>query len=213
MKIAIFSDVHGNLIALEQFIKSTRNIVDAYICLGDIVNYGPWNDECLELISSLPNITILEGNHERLFINDSEINNLPVLVQDFYRCSVQFFKRPDLIESLPDYINVGSFRCTHTLYNITIYEDTMVEINQNSIIGHSHHQFKTKRNNILYINPGSIGQNRSWINRIDYLVFDEVTQECTLLSERYDVDKFISELQSRKYPSHCIQYYVNKKRW
>ena len=67
MRYAVFSDVHANLPALERFVDQTRAEVDAYICLGDVVNYGPWNDECLDLVISLPGIVYIEGNHERLF--------------------------------------------------------------------------------------------------------------------------------------------------
>ena len=62
VRVAVFSDVHGNLPALEVFVKSTRGQVDMYVCLGDVVDYGPWNDECLEMTMGLPNIVLLEGN-------------------------------------------------------------------------------------------------------------------------------------------------------
>ena len=44
MRTAIFSDIHGNLPALEIAIKNTKNI-DRYIVLGDVVNYGPWSNK------------------------------------------------------------------------------------------------------------------------------------------------------------------------
>lgn len=91
MRVAIFGDVHGNLIALEKFVQSTRGAVDTYMCLGDVVNYGPWNDECLEIICQLPAITVLEGNHERLFKGMDDVSNEIPLVQDFYRCSRPLF--------------------------------------------------------------------------------------------------------------------------
>src|SRR6266568_7168235 len=71
--VAVFGDVHANLPALETFLGQVEGHVDAYLCLGDVVNYGPWNDECLERITALPEVTLLEGNHERLFLD-------PVLV-------------------------------------------------------------------------------------------------------------------------------------
>ena len=68
-----------------------------YVCLGDVVNYGPWNDECLEAISSLPNIVLLEGNHERLFRGDDPIDNELALVRQFYADSRSSFTRTDPI--------------------------------------------------------------------------------------------------------------------
>ena len=72
MRLAIFSDVHGNLPALELFVADTERVVDGYVCLGDVVNYGPWSDECVELVCSLPNIIYLEGNHERMFLGEED---------------------------------------------------------------------------------------------------------------------------------------------
>ena len=91
MIIAILSDVHGNLPALEKFVQRTRPIADSYLCLGDVVNYGPWNDECLELIHSLPGIVFIEGNHERLFLGTEPIQDEIALVREFYAHSMKYF--------------------------------------------------------------------------------------------------------------------------
>lgn len=50
-KIALLSDVHGNFSALKnviQLLESERP--DQWVCLGDIVGYGPFPGECIELI-------------------------------------------------------------------------------------------------------------------------------------------------------------------
>ncbi len=70
MRLAIFSDVHGNLEALEIFLEALRNdSVDRLFCLGDSVGYGPNPNECLELIKSVNNIVVLMGNHEWALLN------------------------------------------------------------------------------------------------------------------------------------------------
>lgn len=51
MRIAVFSDVHANLPALEavlDFVDGLR--VDATLCLGDLVGYGPHPREVIHLI-------------------------------------------------------------------------------------------------------------------------------------------------------------------
>ena len=83
MKIAIFSDVHGNLPALEKFLSMVNGKVDGYLCLGDVVNYGPWSNECLELVLNLPNLSIVRGNHEDLFIDSAHLKNEVELVRKF----------------------------------------------------------------------------------------------------------------------------------
>lgn len=65
MRIAIFSDIHGNLEALEAFIEDagTRS-VDEYYCLGDIVGYGANPNDCFDCISGLSNLHTILGNHD-----------------------------------------------------------------------------------------------------------------------------------------------------
>ena len=65
MKLAVFSDVHGNLEALYLFIDhASKQGAHGYACLGDIIGYGPNPNECLEIIRSLDNLQVVMGNHE-----------------------------------------------------------------------------------------------------------------------------------------------------
>ena len=51
MRIAIISDIHGNLEALTTTLKDIRKRnIDKIICLGDIIAKGNHSVECLKLI-------------------------------------------------------------------------------------------------------------------------------------------------------------------
>lgn len=63
MRILVLSDVHANLTALEAVLSDAGN-VDGLWCLGDLVGYGPYPNECIELIANQPNLTCLVGNHD-----------------------------------------------------------------------------------------------------------------------------------------------------
>ena len=68
--------------ALENVFKTESN-VDGYINIGDVVNYGPWSNECVELIDSLDNCYNIKGNHEVYFEKGiCDVENK--LVQDFF---------------------------------------------------------------------------------------------------------------------------------
>src|SRR5258708_20926134 len=82
-KVLIFSDVHGNLPAFELMLEKEKG-VDLYISLGDVVNYGPWSNECVELLESLKPVVKLLGNHDRYFL-DGEIKE-----QTSEVCSLSF---------------------------------------------------------------------------------------------------------------------------
>lgn len=212
MRVAVFSDVHGNLVALQQFVAATADRADAYLCLGDVVNYGPWNDECIDLVLSLPGIQVLEGNHERLFRGDELVNHEIPLVQDFYRHSRPLFSRDRFLTELLEDVDLGIYHCTHTIDDRRIYPDTEIEIDRHYMIGHTHHQYLIERSGFTIVNPGSIGQNRKWIDAVDYLILDTASGEIQFDSIPYDVDYFLAELDRRGYPEQCIRYYATKGR-
>lgn len=75
MKYAIFSDIHGNLEALEVVLQLCLDEgVEQYICLGDVVGYNANPKECLDIVRELPNLTIVKGNHDEYASNgDNEM--------------------------------------------------------------------------------------------------------------------------------------------
>jgi len=66
LKLAIFSDIHSNIEALEACCAvAEQHGVDAYACLGDSVNYGPDPVATLDRILSLPGLIAVLGNHDQ----------------------------------------------------------------------------------------------------------------------------------------------------
>jgi len=64
MKIALFSDIHANLPALEAFFKDVdRRKPDAIYCLGDLVGYNVWPNEVINEIRKR-NIPTIAGNYD-----------------------------------------------------------------------------------------------------------------------------------------------------
>ena len=64
MKIAVVSDVHSNLHALEAVLAEIdAGSFDALWCLGDVVGYGPRPNECVALLRERAAIC-LAGNHD-----------------------------------------------------------------------------------------------------------------------------------------------------
>lgn len=64
MRIAIFSDVHGNLPALETVLEAYRALQpDFYVCLGDVVGYGAFPQQCCDLVRPLVRYCVI-GNHD-----------------------------------------------------------------------------------------------------------------------------------------------------
>lgn len=64
MRIAIFSDVHSNINALEAVLADIkRHDVEMYVCLGDVVGYGADPDRCCTIVRNLVKYCVL-GNHD-----------------------------------------------------------------------------------------------------------------------------------------------------
>jgi predicted phosphodiesterase len=211
MRWLIYSDVHGNLPAFEQMLKHCRGEYDAVACLGDLVNYGPWSNECVQLAASLDNPIYLMGNHEEAFIAGSYPGSNS-LVQQFFQMTFPQFSEGEFIRSFLPEIRLGNYVLTHTIENRYIYPDSTVDLKQNYFVGHSHHQFYLQSNGFELYNPGSVGQNRKFINQACYLIFDDISGEVNLRQVKYDVDLVLQKMKEENYPAECITYYRTKER-
>ncbi|MBA3844213.1 MAG: metallophosphoesterase family protein [Actinobacteria bacterium] len=73
MRIAIFSDIHANLHALEAVLADIdREGVDELWCLGDVVGYGPRPNECVDLIRARADLCLC-GNHDLAVLGSIDI--------------------------------------------------------------------------------------------------------------------------------------------
>jgi predicted phosphodiesterase len=64
MRVAVISDIHGNLAALEAVLQEVdAAAVDTLWCLGDLVGYGPRPNECCALVEARTEVG-LAGNHD-----------------------------------------------------------------------------------------------------------------------------------------------------
>ena len=210
MRTAIYSDIHGNLAALELAIKDSV-AVDGYIILGDVVNYGPWSNECVELIESLKNCTKLVGNHEVYFI-EGKYGCDNYIVNEFFNHCYESFREISAIKAYEIETQFEEFICIHTIDNRYIFEDSEITLEKNFIIGHSHRQYFIECNGYILLNPGSVGQNRKYINEINYMIYDTTTKNADFRSVVYDVDVVIDKMEKMKYPQICLDYYLKKPR-
>ena len=210
MRYLVLSDIHGNLPALETLIK--RENVDGYLNLGDVVNYAPWSNECVELLSKLDNCHNILGNHEEYFIKRKCTAKHP-LVSDFFNACFPDFQHDEIISNYKSATQMNGFLCAHTIENEYVFIDSQVDINCNMLIGHSHQQYERKVKDHLLVNPGSVGQNRRFINVANYAIWDHVKNKFELKNLTFDVEIVINEMKTKKFPMNCISYYQNKERY
>lgn len=101
MKVAIFSDVHGNLDALRTVLDDIdRHEVTARLCLGDIVGYGAEPAACLDLLLESCDL-LLAGNHDLAAtgrLDDSRFSSMARNSVDFARRNLSPAQRHRLAE-------------------------------------------------------------------------------------------------------------------
>lgn len=69
MATYVFSDVHGHAAPLRRLLnRIAPSDDDRFFCLGDMVDRGPAPLDVVELVRTLPNVTVLMGNHEDLML-------------------------------------------------------------------------------------------------------------------------------------------------
>src|SRR5215210_7565949 len=75
MRIALLSDVHGNLPAFEAVLADVEGeSVDGVWCLGDLVGYGAEPDGCVALARERCDLS-LAGNHDLVVTGDIPISD------------------------------------------------------------------------------------------------------------------------------------------
>jgi predicted phosphodiesterase len=66
MRAAIVSDIHANLTGFRAFLDVFDDLkVERVFCLGDIVGYNPWPNDCVQIIRER-SIPCVMGNHDRV---------------------------------------------------------------------------------------------------------------------------------------------------
>ena len=191
-KIAIISDIHGNLEALKAVLNDAKTRgVDKIICLGDIIAKGSHASECIKLVRDNCDV-VIRGNCDRHFttdynmeevperekrrilwnrsqINDEEkeyLHNLPF--------SYEFYMSGSLVRVFhatpyKDNIAVDTTNDFETKYGMFAGTDKTVSDKTADIVifGHIHHCFAERFYNRTLLNAGSVGNTHDIIRNDD----------------------------------------------
>lgn len=202
MKLAIISDIHGNLQALESVMKSIENKkVDQVVCLGDIVGYGANPEECVELIRSSGFPTVL-GNHDEAATEKGipEYFNHWALEAILWSRDRLSKNSKTFLHNLPFKMEFGDICLTHAsprkpelwTYLIT-HGQALPEFQYFSqsvcFIGHSHFPvvFTESEGSRRIINVGSVGQPRDHDPRSCYGIYDDKSLNFEWVRVEYDI--------------------------
>lgn len=115
MNVLIISDIHANLTALEAVLADAEGKYEAVWCLGDLVDYGPDPNECVERVRQLPGLQCIRGNHDAAVLDEIDVNSFN---RDARR-SVYWTRKQldgatyDFLDSLPERLVIGDITLVH----------------------------------------------------------------------------------------------------
>ena len=170
MRIALVSDIHGCIVALDAVLADiAQRGVDRIVCLGDIADLGPWPRACLERIRERDCPTLM-GNHDPFY------DGQPVPPIALHEWSKAQLEPGDLawLRGLPDTLRFdlghgrtllavhGSPRSyDHQIVAGTPDEkldDWLADADADVVVcGHTHVQLHRRHRGIHVVNVGSVG--------------------------------------------------------
>ncbi|MFP3868136.1 MAG: metallophosphoesterase family protein [Desulfobacteraceae bacterium] len=103
MKIALISDIHANLEALEKVLKSiAREGVDLIVNLGDLVGYNANPNECVDLIRR-QEILSIAGNHDLAVTDPDQAQEFNIIAYQAIMWSIDQIEAHNLefLKNLP----------------------------------------------------------------------------------------------------------------
>jgi predicted phosphodiesterase len=121
MRILILSDIHGNSNALKAVLEHAKDGAtnqpgyEAVWCLGDLVGYGPDPNECIELVSSFPDLLCLIGNHDQAALGLTPLARFNYEARSAAAWTKDQLSKEsrDFLRSLPSEITIADYTLTH----------------------------------------------------------------------------------------------------
>ena len=208
MRLALISDIHSNLEALERTFRALDEAdVEAVYCLGDVVGYNADPAACVDLVRERCDAVVL-GNHDAAVAQPANVHFLPADGQEAAQ-----HNRKQLSDAQRDYL--ADLPLTHTVANctfvhatpdtptawkrLTTYPDAQAQFDHFDtdvcFIGHTHTPavmadtlgiFRVRAGHRYLINVGSVGQPRDGNPRLSFGLFD--TEAFAYENVRLDYD-------------------------
>ena len=190
-RIGLLSDIHGNAVALNAVLDD-MGPVDALVCAGDVVGYGPSPETCLAAVRDRA-VPTVAGNHDR-----AVVDGLTWEPGDEYARRV--LSAPDIewLGDLPRELRLfdGRLKAVHDhpderdrYTDPADFAPTLLGDEDVLVLGHTHIQHAEAFDAGLVVNPGSVGQPRDGDPDAAYAVLDLSDLSVDLRRVSYDVDR------------------------
>jgi predicted phosphodiesterase len=234
VRVAVLSDIHANLAALDAVIASFGS-VDAVWHLGDVVGYGPEPDGVVERLAGIGAVGV-RGNHDAAAVGGDEIewfNPDARAAMEWTRRQIAGATRAWLT-ALPVRHTDGQFGLVHGspreplweyIVSVPVARANLAALTTEfGLYGHTHlpmvyaerdggveqiepadgSSFALGGGGAL-INPGSVGQPRDGIVTASYLVLDTDAGRCTWRRTPYDIEAVQAAMRADGLPGRLVE--------
>lgn len=234
MRVAVLSDIHANLVALDAVIASIGS-VDAIWHLGDVVGYGPQPDGVVERLVSIGAVGV-RGNHDAAAVGDIDIDWFNPDARAAMEWTRQRISEPTRtwLAALPERHVEGDFSLAHGsprdptweyIVSVPIARANLAVLTTPfGLHGHTHlpmvwaerdgqveqiapangSTFALDHRRAL-INPGSVGQPRDGIVTASYLVIDTAASQCSWHRVGYDISAVQAAMTDAGLPRRLVE--------
>lgn len=195
MRIAVISDIHSNIYALNEVLADIKNRhVDLTVCTGDLVGYATRPNEVIETLRKEKILTIM-GNY------DEAIGNFKIMCgcdypdpQDAEKAGMSMhFTGQETTPENKEYLRNLPKEATITFNNKTIRfvhgstriineylkenskeaEEVMSELVEDILVcGHTHRPYAKYYGEKLLVNAGSVGKPKTNTPDANYVIID-----------------------------------------
>jgi putative phosphoesterase len=211
--VAVITDIHGNLPALEAALFRIEEIgPEAIYCGGDLVGYGPWPNEVCRLIEDR-GIPTIYGNYDYAIARDEEdcgcayvtphdrelgqrsvewtLRHTDQRSKDFMRdlpFDLRFefgSKRIRLVHGSPRKVNEYLFedKPARTFERIAAEADCDI-----LVFGHTHKPWIAGYGGVVFVNCGSVGKPKDGDPRGAFALLEETEAGVAARIERFEYD-------------------------
>lgn len=191
IKVAVISDIHANILALEEILKDCRKEnVDKYIFSGDLINDLPFGNEVLNIIRQISDC-VVRGNKEEYITEYDEkkfnwtniqFQNTIFMYNHLSKDNLEYVKKLPLTTTLEE-DGVSMLVCHGSPETVEelIHENSSDKIEKYSknlkedmlIFGHTHDKIWYEiHNNKILLNAGCAGVSPYNMDNAEYAILD-----------------------------------------
>lgn len=208
MKLALFTDIHGNLEALTAILEDIqRNPVDDVLCLGDVLGIGPNPRECLSLIIQ-NHVKLVLGNHELYFLDGFHEKGITTEEYEYLEWERSLMDEEDrkFLKTCSLSLSYNQFQFSHFLiqneknpmpfYTLDVLKEEHLKYKNSSrvFIGHWHRHF-VKEHVFGLGSSGCVPDHKTF-----YYILNTDTGNLQKIEIVFDRDAFVRKLKKIKYP-------------